>query len=217
MRNPKFEMILENPQHGIAKNISSDKSPIGIELFAQQIGNWVIKINPLVVPYPNFPFALTLAKGGEKQLVASNISSPPVSGQSVQAGIQNPGKPISQILPLSSTAVPASSPVIGNTGITGGAPTQVMLAPVLFPILNMGGLPTYEVRWMPQAGQDGYILQEASAVSFSDAKEIYKGNLTNLACSNKPVGTHFYRVCSYKGSDTSDWSDMQSTNVIHAP
>lgn len=212
----RFELILENPQHGIVKNITSDKSPIGIEVYAHQTGNWSVKINPIMTPYPNFPFALTLAKGREVQQIASNASVRAVSGQgAMPIGGQPPSKPVSQMAPLSVNAVSASNPVKGNIGVVGPGPVKTLHAPVLFPILNMGGLSNYEVRWMPLAGQDGYILQEASMDSFSDAKDVYKGNSTSFSCSKKNIGVHFYRVCSYKDLDYSPWSETQSTSVLH--
>jgi hypothetical protein len=146
--------------------------------------------------------------GGQKQQLAANTAGPTLLGS---------GTSIVQMSPVQPGAPAVSNPVIGTTEIAGKVHAQAMIAPVLFPILNMGGLPNYEVRWMPQAGRDGYILQEAGSSSFRDAREIYKGNLTSLACSNKPVGPFFYRVCSYKGTENSPWSEAQSTKVLHNP
>lgn len=211
----QFEITLEDPQKGLIKKSVSDKSPCGIEYFAQQVGTWFIRVNPLKVPYPNFPFALTLAKGGEKQQIASNIFDTSSQGLSTSS---SQGIPVSQMSPLQPSSFQSSSPIVGSVEITGGKPVQrTIAAPVLFPILNMGGLPRYDIRWMPLAGQDGYILQESESASFQDAKEAYRGNLTSFSCANRTVGRYYYRICSYVGNENGSWSEIQSVEVLHNP
>ena len=214
-----FEVVLEDPKNGLVKKVVSDKSPCGIEHFVQQTGNWVVRINPLNIPYPNFPFAVTLAKGGEKQQLTSNFTNASTNTQgALSSGKSSQVLPVSQMSSLQPTSPTVSNPVSGNTPINGIGPSQkTTVAPTMFPILNMGGLPNFEVRWMPQAGQDGYILQEAETNSFQDTKEIYKGNLTSFVCTNRSLGSYYYRICSYKGAENSPWSETQTTQVLHNP
>lgn len=208
----KFELTLENPQNITIKKVFSEHGPLGIDFFAKELGDWTIKVTPLSLPYPNFPFALTLAKGGEKQTIKNQAGSA-IQIQNATAGTS--AFPLSGAITSQTNSAPANNPVTGKIDIQIQAPNQSLLPPLMFPILNMGGLPDYEIRWMPQAGQDGYILEEASSSAFADAVEVYAGHDTIWRCSGKPKGIYFYRVCAYQGSFKSSWSEMQSTSVLH--
>ena len=86
-------------------------------------------------------------------------------------------------------------------------------APYLFDIENPGGFAGYVVHWLPLDDVTGYILEESSDGSFSEARTVYAGNETSVRVTAPDLGTYSYRVRGLNEAASSPWSRTVSTVV----
>lgn len=79
---------------------------------------------------------------------------------------------------------------------------------------NQNGNGEYVVRWQAIPGTTGYILQEATNASFTDARTAYSGSALFAVIEGKTTGNYYYRV---RGSQSTGWSNIEPTTVIPYP
>ena len=108
-----------------------------------------------------------------------------------------------------------------NTGGSSGwsnTQTAVIVAPPSAPTLNTianaDGDGTYTVSWSSVSNATGYVLQEASNSSFTNASAVYTSNNTSTTLNEKAPGTYYYRVRASNAGGNSVWSNVQAVNVV---
>jgi hypothetical protein len=208
----RFRLALMNPQGAVEKEVVSGSSPLGIEFFAPNTGEWSVVIQPLSLPFESFPFVVSLGTGGDKKTLTGRADSTepaPQPGVGEGNDLWNPDEE-DQSQPDASSA---ANPVVAMRKIALPGQVNDLPTPSLIPIQNMGGFPDYVIRWLGQAGVDGFILEEADSFSFADAKEIFRGREVMFECKARPIGTYFYRVASFQGNLVGQWSSPQSVSV----
>jgi len=85
--------------------------------------------------------------------------------------------------------------------------------PVLNAISNPDGDGNYTVSWNVANRADTYTLHEDDNASFSSPTTRYTGSGTSWNASDKPAGTHYYRVRATNSWGDSGWSNTQSVSV----
>ena len=87
-------------------------------------------------------------------------------------------------------------------------------SPVLFPILNPGGVGNYVVNWSSVPIATAYTLQEATDAAFSSPSTVYSGANTSFSVTGKAAGsTFYYRVRAANAAGNSPWSSVQSVTM----
>lgn len=86
--------------------------------------------------------------------------------------------------------------------------------PVLHAIENEDGDGNYTVDWSDAARATSYIVHEDDNAEFSSPEQVYSGSASSWLASNRPQGTHYYRVQASGGTGTSEWSNPQSVSVL---
>jgi hypothetical protein len=84
----------------------------------------------------------------------------------------------------------------------------------LQPILNPGGIGDYTVEWSTAARAKTYVLQEATDSAFQDVEEAYKGAETRFQAEGIGASRLFYRVKASNPSGESEWSNVQSVDIL---
>lgn len=87
-------------------------------------------------------------------------------------------------------------------------------APSLLPISNPDGDQAFTVNWSAVAGADTYILGETTDSAFTTPAEVYSGPLTQYDATGRGPTRYYYRVKSRNSWGDSDWSNMQSVDVL---
>lgn len=87
-------------------------------------------------------------------------------------------------------------------------------APVLDYISNPGGLASYTTSWSAVSGANNYVLEEDDSPDFSSPITVYSGRLTSALVSVDQLGTYYYRVRASNVLGASDWSNVQSVEVL---
>ena len=85
--------------------------------------------------------------------------------------------------------------------------------PVLNTISNPDGDRSYNVNWNAVTGVISYTLEEAGDSAFSISEIVYSGPDTSASISGQDIGTYYYRVKAANQFGSSEWSNIQSTNV----
>jgi len=67
---------------------------------------------------------------------------------------------------------------------------------------------SYTVSWNEVYNAESYLLEEADNGNFTSSIVVYNGNNSFFNISNKPNGTHFYRVRAINQAGESDWSNI---------
>jgi hypothetical protein len=88
---------------------------------------------------------------------------------------------------------------------------------VLNNIANADGDGNYMVSWSEVNGATSYVLEEDDNAAFSSPDTQYTGPDTSWNASGKAAGTYFYRVKASNSVGDSDWSNVESVNVLPAP
>jgi PKD repeat protein len=75
----------------------------------------------------------------------------------------------------------------------------------------------YTVTWQEADRADAYVLEEATGISFSDARVVYQGPERSWSVPDpgNTLGTYYYRVKARSSWGDSAWSNVQSTIVTH--
>jgi len=85
--------------------------------------------------------------------------------------------------------------------------------PVLNAISNPNGERSYTVNWNAVTGVTSYTLEEAGDGAFTNPEIAYSGTDTSTSISGQYKGTYYYRVKAVNQYGSSDWSNIQSTQV----
>jgi hypothetical protein len=86
--------------------------------------------------------------------------------------------------------------------------------PDLYPIGNVDGDGSYDVCWRSVASYGHYELQEATNGAFTRATDVRTTTDTCFGISNRPPTRYYYRVRYCSGSWCSDWSNVESVDVV---
>src|SRR5690606_37441295 len=70
------------------------------------------------------------------------------------------------------------------------------------------------VSWSASPGATTYTLQEADNAGFASPTTAYAGAATSTDISGRFPGTYYYRVRASNAAADSDWSNVQTTQVI---
>ena len=87
--------------------------------------------------------------------------------------------------------------------------------PVLLSIDNADMNSQYNVNWTSSSNITGFLLEEATEPSFSNARLVYSGLVPNWAVPNegKTPSTYYYRVKAQYNNLESNYSDTQSITI----
>lgn len=86
--------------------------------------------------------------------------------------------------------------------------------PTLQAISNPDDDASYTIRWSASDLATAYVLQEANHSDFSDGGDIYAGPSTSYDVSGRGTARYHYRVKARNGGGDSDWSNVQSVDVL---
>jgi hypothetical protein len=98
-----------------------------------------------------------------------------------------------------------------------GKNARIPDTPVLYEILNPGGVSKYDVTWSSVPDADDYTLQQDGNAVFSNPTTVYLGPDNAVQVSVREVGTYFYRVQASNSSGNSLWSNVRSVVVTEVP
>jgi hypothetical protein len=91
---------------------------------------------------------------------------------------------------------------------------HIIEPPQLFALPELSTDGNFTLRWesSPPLEAD-YVLEEASQPDFSDATQIYSGELGSYTLYGRRSGDYYYRVRAIAGAETSDWSNSVGVRV----
>ncbi len=93
---------------------------------------------------------------------------------------------------------------------------QPLVTPVLAPIDNSDRDNQYTLQWQTNGWNDPgdvFLLEEATAADFSDARPVYQGAQQSWTAQDKTPGRYFYRVRLENGTRQTDWSATQAVTI----
>jgi hypothetical protein len=99
-----------------------------------------------------------------------------------------------------------------NTQSTTVTPSSLG-SPTMNAISNPEDDGAYAVNWSSISGATSYILEESRSPYFESPTEIYTGTLVQFDVTDQNGGTWYYRVRATNITDSSPWSNSQSTWV----
>ncbi len=121
------------------------------------------------------------------------------------------------------TATPSPTPTVTPTPTPGfqiSLPLVMryrpLVTPALSPIDNSDRDNGYTLQWQVAGGADPgdrFLLEEATAPDFSDARLVYQGPQRTWVAQGKTPGRYFYRVRLQNGSRQTEWSAPQAVTI----
>jgi len=89
--------------------------------------------------------------------------------------------------------------------------------PSLYSISSPEGHYNYTVSWNSVSGATSYTLEEDDNDTFSSPNIAYLGSDTSTSITGQDLGTYYYRVRASNDFGSSDWSNIEMTEVTQEP